>query len=256
MRILTSLLLALVLAGGLAIAGYAASWSLRRTPLADVARPAPTAAAPIAPPQRLPDSADFGRRMAPPPARGDAAMAPLGVVVLGIPTGWPAPQAGIAIAPRRGEGIAWYPLQDAERRDGAPWIRHACPVGDEVVVALAAERTGALHTYLARTTVRLEGAATIELDARATAVVLRLPAGADRSGPFLLQRRGDAGWMPATTTAALLLRRDAPTELWLGFGDYRLADALQPDATQDFAVPSADDVVVNATLARVRAARQ
>lgn len=242
MRLLTSLLFALLLAAALAIGAYAASWSLRREPRAEVAPPAAPTPAPLTPPTRLADSPDYARTMPAAPGRGDAATAELTIEVVGLPSAWQPPDAGLAVAGSSG-GIAWRPLPPAAEGSGDRVCRQACAVGDTVVVALAPARTNALRTYFVRATATVAGDATIRLDARGAEVTIRHAEAGQRGGPYQLRRDGDDEWLPAQAPAGVHL--DAPVRLWLGQGGYRLAEVADPARGIAFTVPETAEVAVS-----------
>lgn len=257
MRALSSLLLTLLVAAGVAFAAYAAVWAMHREPIAAVAPAFAPAAAPIPSIDRLPDSPDFARATAPAPDRGDAPLVALSVLVQNAPSDWPVADAGLAIAPARGgDGVAWLPLAASARRGDGWLLRHVVPAGEDYEVALAPARPGALRSFLARATARVDGPTTVTIDARAARVTFRLPAAASRHGPFRILRDGADGWLPAEAPTGLFLAPDAPLQVWLGAGAYRLVDVLYPDRAQAFAVPDTVEVIVNATLSAARADRQ
>lgn len=257
MRALPSLLLTLLVAGSLAVAAYAALWALRREPIAVVAPAFAPSAAPIPALDRLPDSPDFARTMAPAPDRGDAPLVTLSVLVQNAPPDWPVAEAWLAIAPAHGgDGVSWLPLADSVRSATGWQLRHVVPAGEDYELALAPARPGALRSFLARATTRVDGPTAVTIDARAALVTFRLPKGASRHGPFRIVRDGAEGWLPAEAQTGLILAPDAPLRVWLGAGAYRLVDVLHPDRAQAFAVPGVADVEVSATLAAVRADRQ
>lgn len=256
MRALTSLLLSLSLACGLAIAAYAALWAMQRDPIVAPAPASAPAAPPIAAIGRLPDSPDYARTMAPAPARGDAPLAPLTVRVRHAPAAWPATDAGVAIAPARGgDGLAWFPLA-AQSRDGDGWtLRHEVPAGEDYDVLLAPARPGALRSFLARASAKVAGPTEVTLDAAGGQIAFRLPDGATRFGPFRIVRDGVDGWMPAEAPTGLTLTPGMPLRVWLGAGSYRLVDVLHPDRSQAFTAPDAAEVVLSADLSAARADR-
>lgn len=256
-RVLSALLLTLLVAIGLALAAYAAVWALRREPVAAVAPAFAPTATPIPPIDRLPDSPDFARATAPAPQRGDAPLVALSALVQNAPADWPSADAGLAIAPARGgDGVAWLPLATSVRRDDGWLLRHVVPAGEDYVLALAAARPGALRSFLARTTARVDGPTAVTIDARAALVTFRPPAGANHHGAFRLVRDGADGWLPADAQTGLIMAPETPLRVWLGAGAYRLVDVLYPDRAQTFIVPDATDVTVSASLAAVRADRR
>lgn len=244
-RHLAFVLFALLLAAALAIGAYAASWSLRRAPHPQLpsapVRPAPT----LPTPERLADSPDFARKLAPAPERGDPALVDLTIEVVDVPPAWQPPAAGVAVVSRRGgDGIAWLPLTSGSGDAGTLRFRRACVLGDEVVVALAPTRTNALRSYLARTTAAVGAATTVRLDARSAEVAIRGADDGARRGPFRLQRDGDDAWLPAEAPAGV--QAAGPVRLWLGAGSYRLVDVSGAGDDIAFRVPETTDVVVSA----------
>ena len=244
MRHLTSSLFALLLAAALAIGAYAAAWSLRREPRTEVAPPTATAPNALPTPARLDDSADFARAMPPAPGRGDPTPAELTIEVVGLPPTWRPPEGGVAVAARgRRGGIAWHPLPVPAGGEATMRFRQACAVGDEVEVALAPTRTNALRSYFARAATRVDGDATLRLDARGAEVVIRRADAGDRGGPYLLRRDGDDAWSPIEAPAGAPLA--TPLRLWLGAGGYRLVDAAEPARSRAFTVPETTEVAVS-----------
>jgi hypothetical protein len=189
--------------------------------------------------------------------RGSAARIPITVRVRNVPEAWRTPTAGIAVELQDGSsGLAWLPLATAASEGGALQVAHALPHAGEVVVALAAAPAFATHSYLARTVVAVEAAATIELDGSAAQVTFRLPAGAKHTSPLRVHRRDDASWLPMHgATAGLAPTADSPAVLWLGDGAYELSDPLRPEARQAFDVPKQTTVEVSAGSSRARAGR-
>lgn len=245
-----SLLVSLLVATGLAVGGYAALWSLRREPITEPAPAAPASPAALPAIDRLPDSPDFARVPAPAPARGDAPLVALSIAVRNVPADWPLAAAGVAVAPRRGgDGLAWLPLAAATRTADGFLLRHVVASGEEYVAALAATRAGALRSYFARATQKIDGDATIALDGAGRATRFRLPDGAERRGPFRVLRDGEPGWLPAEAPTGLVLAPSTATTLWLGAGSYRLVDVLHEARSQTFAVPDDGDVTISAALA-------
>jgi hypothetical protein len=241
-RHLASVLFALLLAAALAIGAYAASWTLRRPPHAELTPAATPAATPLPAAARLADSADFARVMPPAPDRGDPTLVDLTIEIVGLPPAWQPPDAGLAVASRRGGRIAWLPLVRPQGTDATLRVCQPCPVGDEVVVALAPARTNALRSYLARATTTVTAAATLQLDARASELALRRTDDAAGSGPFRLYRDGDDAWLPAEAPAGIDLAN--PLRLWLGAGGYRLVDVLAPADGMAIRVPETREFVV------------
>jgi hypothetical protein len=253
-RALLSLLFSLLIAVGLAVGGYAALWSLRREPITETAPATPTTPAPRPAIDRRPDSPDYARVPAAAPERGDAPLVPLTIVVRNVPATWPTTHAGVAVAPRRGgDGLAWLPIAAATRTDDGWMLRTDVASGEEYVAALATTRAGALRSFLAQASQKVDAAANLAIDGAGRATSFRLPEGAERRGPFRLLRDGDAGWLPAEAPTGLVLAPATATTLWLGAGSYRLVDVLHEARSQSFRVPQDGDVTISAALAAAAA---
>lgn len=179
------------------------------------------------------------------------------VRVVGVVPAWRTATAGLAVWPADGSsGLSWLPLPAAASANGEFVLQHALPRSGEVVVAVASDRSFALHGYLSRRTVQVANGATIEVDATAHRTGFLLPADARRAGPFRIVRSDDACWVPmAGAAAGLTLLAGAPQWLWLGAGRHALVDPLQPQRQQAFEVPAPAVIQLSAALAGARADR-
>lgn len=168
--------------------------------------------------------------------------------------------AGIAtFDSKTGADFQWYPLNEALRGDNQfLLVTSDAESNSTLTVTLAAKRDYARHGYLARRDVEIATPANgvvamVTLPSEAFAVQFELPNETDRAGPLRLVRVDDPLWLPMRhSSAGLTLRKDHPTTLKLGAGDYRLEDPIVPDQFQQFRVTAATKVLVSEKLAPAR----
>lgn len=254
---------AALIAIGLAIAAWSALLALGQGPwrtappraIEDLPRPAA--------PQRLPAGFAVNRGA----AAADAVWqpgAPIDVVIRlrNVPRTLPGTETGLAVTTETGADFAWIPLAETTAApDGSLIATSKLHAGDKLVVTLACSRAFARHGYLARSVAQVSrgpaGAlAEIPFDLDVTTVRLQLPPAARRAGPLQLRRVDDPQWLPLHCCGnGITLVGDSPLDLLLGAGQYDLSDPLDPTRRQRFVAPSKDPIVVNDSLAVLRAGR-
>jgi hypothetical protein len=263
MRILASLLAAILLATGLALGGYCALLAWRRDAIAPPpATPADDGLLAALPrPQPLAPGPEFARgaRAANAAIRGARAPAiALTLRIRNLPAGWLGPDAGVAVAAANGNpNLTWTPLAAPSSPGGDVLLEHTVPVAGDHVITVAARREFAVHGYLARTLAAVPpGGTTVDVDASAARIAFELPPQAGAATIVRLVRTDDPHWLPgAGAPSGVRLQPRTTTWLWLGAGRYDLCDPLQPERRQHFDVPGAATIVVNVGLPRARADR-
>ncbi|HEU4419131.1 MAG TPA: hypothetical protein VFT55_09345 [Planctomycetota bacterium] len=252
-----------MIAIGLAIAAWSALLAIGQRPM----RTAPPRAIedlvrPEAP-QRLPAGFEVKREVAAADAEWQPG-APIDVAirVSNLPRALHGTETGLAVMAETGADFDWIPLAETTAApDGSLIATSKSRAGDKLVVILACSRAFARHGYLARcvTQVRREPAgalAEIPFDLDVTTVRLQLPPAARRAGPLQLRRVDDPQWLPLHCCGSgITLVGDSPLDLLLGAGQYDLSDPLDPTRRQRFVAPSKDPIVVNDSLAVLRAGR-
>jgi len=254
MRLLATILIALLLAASVLILGYAGWLTLRRVvlPGAPVLAHEPLRAGPT-PPARLPPQA--GDEAAP----NGSALVPaadfriaIAITITNLPAGLDRHQAGLALfGSADGSDFRFHRLADL----GEDLLLQTQTLATGALrIVLAEDAEQARHSFLCRVDHEFArqpaGATPLALDA--TAQRLRfVVAGSDASyGPLLLRRRHEPDWhAPRAVAAGLRSHRDAPCELWLGAGEYELSDPLRPDRQQTFTVPGEGTVTLNPAFA-------
>ncbi len=255
------MLIALLLAAGLALGGYCLLLAWRRAPLPPAAAVHAAELAPLPLPQPLAPGPEFAR----PPRAADAAGTrtvapqPLAVTfrVHGVPAAWRTERAGLGVFPADGSsGVVWLPLADPAGADGVVGVDHTVPRAGEYVVGVAAERGMAVHGYLTRARTRIAASGSVEIDVTAARVALELPPNVASTQLLRLVRSDDPHWLLADATSGLTIAPKTRRWLWLGAGGYDLCDPLQPEHRQHFEVPADTGVTVAPMLVRARGDRQ
>ena len=251
-----------ILAAGLAVAGYSALWSLQRAPLGRAdAPPMPGTPSALPAPTRLAPRPDHVAAVPASARRPLVVAATLQVREVGVPAAF-RDRLGVATFGLAGGGnFQWTPLAAATSAGDDLLVEAAVPVGTALQVTLAATREQARHDYLAKIAMpALDGhdaaATVLHADFREVAFELpESPAATISRGPWRLVRTDDPQWLPLQlASTGLYLDGDAATRLLLGAGSYRLEDPLEPERNLEFAVPAVDRVVLSAMLAEPRGA--
>jgi hypothetical protein len=253
-RFLATILASLLLAVGLAIAGYSFLLTLRRAPLPTVDPEPPATARQVPAPARLP--ADPTLRREPVPA--SVAAAPksamrLSIALQNVPPGLDPATAGVALfATDTGAEFQWLPLSAC--RDGAV-LEAATTVVGSLTATLATDRGHARHGYLAQKTQTFARAhrqgETLILDAASQTVRFELANTAHRAGPLALRRVDDPNWQASTAApTGLQCRGKEAVEVLLGAGVYELADPIDAALVQRFTVPSPAPITIREGLSR------
>jgi len=253
-RFLLHLLLAVLIAAAVGVAGFALLLALRQGPAPAappaVLRPVPS----IADPTRLRHMPSFVPASAPVFHAAKGATAPLPIEVRGLPDDL-ASHAGVAVFDgRTGALLRWLPLAAAPRADGARKIAPELPSGVPLRVTLADGEDSARRSWFARADVDADRPG----DLPAKGVVL---AGAvqrvtvhavcpDGCGQDMqLRRLGDADWRPLPDALRAGAGSGGAMTLTLGPGSYELQPCTGgPWQAAVIAVPGPGEVT--ATFAR------
>jgi hypothetical protein len=254
-RFLLHLLLAMLIAAAVGVAGFALLLALRQGPAPAappaVLRPVPS----IADPTRLRHMPSFVPASAPVFHTAQAATAPLPIEVRELPDDLAA-HSGVAVFDgRTGALLRWLPLATAQRAAGALRIAPELPRGVPLRVALADGEDSARRSWFARADVApdragdVPGGKTVVLAGPVQRVTVRAVCPDGYGQDLQLRRLGDADWRPLPNALRAGDGSGGATTLVLGPGSYELQPCTGgPWQPAVIAVPGPGEVT--ATFAR------
>lgn len=265
-RFLATAFAALLIAVGIAVAGYSFLLSLRQPAVVTTAQPDLELRLLVVPAPRLLKLEARPHAFATPAALVGAIRAdqrPARLLVRGLdrdivnPGDATSSSAGVAVfAPTTGARLAWHPLADATvSPDGL--VIELTPPSAPFVVTVAPDEASAEHGYLARATLDPRGNIR---DFSMTAPVVRVrlvTANGRPAGPFQLVRVGARDWLAQGAAAGGLRLDDGSVTLVLGAGDYEVVDPIRSAVRQRFTAKTEGDgtpieVTLTARLTRPR----
>lgn len=258
-RLLASLLAAVILAVGLAVAAASLLLAARHGPGRTAPPTSPKELAPLTAPATLGADAAFARVATPAAARRPPQATTLHVRLRNLPPSARTATMGVAtFETLSGASFTWTPLTDANT-DGAVMVA-TVSLSDaaERTVTLATEQAFARRGYVAcsRITPPLDaGTADLELDAAMHPTHFALATVGGRAGPLRVVRLDDPQWLPMAHLTGLSVTAGAPVTMTLGAGAYELRDPIDPERRQRFDVPAASPIVIDRALSVVRADR-